>query len=59
MGSFGEPFRVMIVRHDYLAPEWNRGVEAHQQLRIASAVKSVHSCLVVVSVPIQASVSWV
>ena len=43
MGSFGEPFRVVIVRHGYLAAEWNRGVEAHQQLRMASAVKSAYS----------------
>ena len=50
MGSFGEPFRVVIVRHGYLAAEWNRGVEAHQQLRMASAVKSAYSCLLAIAV---------
>ena len=40
----------MIVRHGYLAAEWNRGVEAHQQLRMASAVKSAYSCLLAIAV---------
>ena len=50
MGSFDEPFRVVIARQGYLAVEWNRGVEQHQQLRQASAVKSGYSCLLAIAV---------
>ena len=48
--SFGEPFRVVVARHGYLAVEWSEGVEPARQLAQASAVKSAYSCLLGIAV---------
>ena len=36
----GEPFRVVVARHGYIAAEWNHGINASEELRQASASKS-------------------
>ncbi|HAC17575.1 MAG TPA: hypothetical protein DCF78_03225, partial [Dehalococcoidia bacterium] len=41
----GEPFRVVVARHGYIAAEWNHAIDASEKLRQASASKSFYSCL--------------
>ena len=48
--SFGQPFRVVVARHGYLAAEWCQEMEPHHQLSQASAVKSAYSCLLGIAV---------
>ena len=50
LAATGGPFRVVIVRHGYLAAEWNYGIDARQQLQQASAAKSSYSCLLAIAV---------
>ena len=50
----GQPYRVVVVRHGYLAAEWSEEVAYDDQLPMWSAAKSVYSrgadCLPVASV---------
>ena len=50
MTATGEPFRVVIARHGYLAAEWNYSIDAQQQIPQASAAKSCYSCLLAIAV---------
>jgi len=43
-------FRVCLVRNGFLAAEWNCGLEPDAELGIASAAKSVFSCLLGIAV---------
>ena len=39
------PYRVVIVRGGYLVADWNHGVGAGEQLKLASATKSIYSSI--------------
>lgn len=43
-------YRVVIVRGGRVAAEWNRGAEADEQLGMASAAKSIFSCMLGIAV---------
>ena len=43
-------YRVAIVRHGYLVAEWTHGVKAGEKLQIASANKSLLSCVLGIAV---------
>lgn len=44
------PFRLLVVRGGRLVAEWGRGLEADERLNLASAAKSVYSCILGVAV---------
>jgi CubicO group peptidase (beta-lactamase class C family) len=46
----GEPFRLVIARHGYLAAEWGQGVDVEEALGQASASKSYFSCILGIAV---------
>ena len=46
----GEPYRALVVRHGYIVAEWNHGMSADEQIRQASAGKSLYSCLLGIAV---------
>ena len=43
-------YRVVIARGGRLAAEWNRGVESHERLRMASATKSIFSSVLGIAI---------
>jgi CubicO group peptidase (beta-lactamase class C family) len=43
-------YRVVIIRGGYLVAEWNHGVGRHEQLRLASAAKSIFSCILGIAI---------
>jgi len=43
-------YRVVIVRHGYLVAEWCRDVEPEERLWLASAAKSVYSCVLGIAI---------
>jgi CubicO group peptidase (beta-lactamase class C family) len=46
----GRPYRVVLMRGETLLGEWNQGVERHTPLGMASAAKSLYSCLLGIAV---------
>ncbi len=46
----GRPYRVVVVRHGYLAAEWADGVAADERLPMASAAKSLYSCMLGIAI---------
>ncbi len=45
-----QPYRVVIVREGRIAAEWNKGVGPDRQRSLASAAKSLHSCVLGIAV---------
>lgn len=45
-----EGYRFVVVREGRVAAEWNRGVDRGEQLRLASATKSIFSCILGIAV---------
>ena len=43
-------YRVAVVRHGRVVAEWNRGCEGSEQLALASAAKSVFSCILGIAI---------
>jgi CubicO group peptidase (beta-lactamase class C family) len=43
-------YRVVIVRGGRIVAEWNRGVDANEQLWLASAAKSIFSCILGIAI---------
>ena len=46
----GRPYRVVIVRHGYLAAGWSGGVAPDEQLPMASAAKSVYGTMLGIAI---------
>jgi CubicO group peptidase (beta-lactamase class C family) len=44
------PYRACVVRNGHIAAEWNAGVEVDERIEIASAQKSVYSCLLGIAI---------
>ena len=40
-----KPYRVVIVREGRIAAEWNKGIAPDRQQALASATKSLYSCM--------------
>ena len=49
-GCDGKRYRVAIVRHGCLAAEWRQAVEPDERLWLASAAKSVYSCVLGIAI---------
>jgi CubicO group peptidase (beta-lactamase class C family) len=45
-----EDFRVIVVRHGNVVAEWNRGLDRKEHLWMASAAKSIFSCLLGIAI---------
>ena len=48
--TLNQPFRTVVVRHGFIAAEWNHGMEPDEQIRQASAGKSFYSCMLGIAV---------
>ena len=46
----GRPYRVVVIRGGRLVAEWNHGVDREEQLWLASAAKSIFSCMLGIAV---------
>ena len=45
-----QPFRVLVVRHGYLAAEWGQGLSVLEERSLASAAKSVYASVLGIAV---------
>lgn len=50
LDSQDNDYRVVIVRGGAVVAEWNRGIERARQMRLASAAKSLYSCVLALAI---------
>lgn len=45
-----KPYRIVLIRHGYLVAEWNRSIGREERQNLASASKSIFSCILGVAI---------